>query len=181
MNSGVIFYGPPASGKDTIDAALCVLDTRFRHFERLKVGSGKVSGYRITTSSVVQSLRETGEVIWENSRYGATYVVDRPGLVEALERAIPVLHLGQPEAIEAVRSATPAVHWTVVELTTPRDVAIERFDQRNPHDAADRLKAWDETPPLKNASLRIDTSKTSVEEAANQIHTEAVRRAALPN
>ena len=36
MNIGVILYGPPAAGKDTITGELLALDPRYRQFSRLK-------------------------------------------------------------------------------------------------------------------------------------------------
>jgi len=35
---GVLLYGPPAAGKDTVSAALIAVDARYVLFERLKVG-----------------------------------------------------------------------------------------------------------------------------------------------
>jgi predicted PilT family ATPase len=39
MRSGILLYGPPAAGKDTITTALAALDARYAPFRRLKVGA----------------------------------------------------------------------------------------------------------------------------------------------
>lgn len=166
MKRGVILYGPPAAGKDTIDAALCDLDSEYRHFNRLKVGPGRTSGYRTTTPDELDALRADGEVIWENERYGATYAVDRRGLTAALQVCSPILHLGQPEAVRAVLDAVPEARWTVAALWCPRPVAARRLMQRGNVDVAERLAVWDATPALPTADLQIDTSITEPDIAA---------------
>ncbi|TQS03808.1 guanylate kinase, partial [Microbispora hainanensis] len=42
---GVVLYGPPASGKNTITAAMHRHDPRFRLLPKLKVGAGRADGY----------------------------------------------------------------------------------------------------------------------------------------
>lgn len=169
MQQGVILYGPPASGKDTVDAALRALSDDYLHFLRVKVGAGRTAGYRMMTDSALRDLREQDTVIWENSRYDATYVVDRPGLGDALDQGTPILHLGQPDGVAAVVHATPQARWTVIELWCPRDIALARAHARGTRDVGDRLTAWDLTPRLTSADLRIDTSTVTPEEAATQI------------
>ncbi|MEU8070658.1 kinase [Micromonospora sp. NPDC049151] len=163
---GVILYGPPASGKDTITAALHRLDAHYQQFERLKVGPGRTDGYRMTTEAELTALRASGDVVWENRRYGSVYVVDRPGLRQQLDDAVPVVHLGQVEAIDAVRQAFPDVRWTVVALICPRDVAEQRIVRRGTGDTWERLRAWDETAPTSTADITIDTSQAKPDEAA---------------
>ncbi|MGK5522443.1 kinase [Micromonospora sp. URMC 107] len=165
---GVIFYGPPAAGKDTVTGALCQLDQRYTQFQRLKAGSGRTAGYRMTSEEHLQELRVAGEVIWENHRYGATYVVDRPQLLALLDGRVPVVHLGQPEAIEAVKSAVPAARWLVVYLWCPRPVAATRITARGTGDTEARLRAWDETEPI-DADLTLNTGALSATEAAAEV------------
>ena len=88
---GIILYGPPAAGKDTITRALGKLDKRYVLFPRLKAGAGKTAGYRLTTESTVDILRAKNEIVWENRRYGAIYVVDQPSLLQQLADHVPVL------------------------------------------------------------------------------------------
>ena len=76
---GVILYGPPASGKDTVTAALTELNPRYAQFARLKVGAGKSAGYRMGTAEQLRELEAAGDVVYANTRYGNTYVIDRPG------------------------------------------------------------------------------------------------------
>ncbi len=166
---GVILYGPPASGKDTVTIALQSLDTRYRHFPRIKVGPGKHAGYRMIDTATLVDLGVAGEIIWQNERYGAQYAVDRQALSTALFTHIPVLHLGQLAAIEAIRQAA-RVQWFTVALWSDRDIAIERLRRRDPGDLAERLTAWDSTEPLPDADLRIDTGHTSPAQVAAAIH-----------
>jgi guanylate kinase len=166
---GVILYGPPAAGKDSTDAALRDRSADYIHFARIKVGSGNADGYRMVTKGALNELRLRREVIWENQRYGAIYAVDRPGLIEALEAGIPVIHLGQPEAVDSVVGSTPEARWTVVELWCPADVAEMRLKERGDTDLAQRMEAWRETPRLESADLRVDTAPVFPEFVASMI------------
>ena len=166
----VLLYGPPAAGKDTTTDALAKLDDRYRCFHRLKVGAGRTSGYRMTTVSYINALRDSGDVIWESRRYDALYVVDRASLAEMVTVCIPVLHVGQTEAVKAITAAVPATQWVVVWLWCPRDVAAERIAERGTGDTAARLRAWDETEPLPDADISINTAAIPAVEAAEAIH-----------
>ncbi|MFB7722322.1 kinase [Nocardia sp. NPDC056100] len=172
MPDAVMLYGPPAAGKDTVTKALANADPTFVLFKRLKVGGGRTDTYRITTDDQIAALARAGEIIWQNSRYDATYAVDRPEIQKMLmANMIPVLHLGQAEAIDVIRSAIPDVRWTVVELWCPKDLAEQRIRARNTNDVAARLVAWDETPRLipGQVDLGIDTSQTAPTESAIKI------------
>jgi guanylate kinase len=166
---GVMLYGPPASGKDTVTKALHRLDPSCVLFPRLKVGGGRTTSYRMTDSASVEALRMRGDVIWENHRYGALYLIDRPALVHRLQHHVPVLHLGQPEAIDAVIAATPGTSWAIVALWCPREVAAQRLTARGSDDVAARLCAWDTTPPIARAALTLNTAKHSPDAAARLI------------
>lgn len=173
---GVILYGPPASGKDTVTRALTQLDPIYVQFPRIKVGGGRRDGYRIATDADIAELRARGDVIWENRRYGALYVVDRPTLAAYLAGCMPVLHLGQPKAIDAVRDSIPA-EWLTVYLWCPREVAAERIAARQTGDVQDRIRAWHETPPI-TADLVIDTALTTPSEAAHHVLQRSTKRRA---
>jgi guanylate kinase len=170
----LVLYGPPAAGKDTITTALAALDNRYRLYERLKVGGGRTEGYRIVDRQCVEQLRRDGQLLWENYRYGALYAVERDSLLRMLPECIPVVHLGQPEAIDAIRAALPESQWTCVHLWCPREVAAERLAKRGTGDVDERLRAWDETAPLARADLFIDTATTSAAHAARAIHQVAL-------
>jgi guanylate kinase len=144
MRQGVILYGPPASGKDTVTDALIELDSRYARFLRLKVGSGKTDGYRMGTAQQLAQLEGVGDVIYANSRYGNTYVVDRPGLTQAFDGGIPVVHLGQIDGIRAVLDGY-AAGWVTVLLWNPREITEFRSKARNDRDTPARLAAWDAT------------------------------------
>jgi guanylate kinase len=166
---GVLLYGPPAAGKDTVTRALHALDPTYVLFRRLKVGPGRAVGYRLTSEYEISRLRQAGEVVWQNERYGATYVIDRPHLLGCLRTHVPVVHVGQLGAIDAVTNATPAATWLVVSLWCPKAAAHARLIARGSTDVADRIRAWDETDDPPCVDLAIDTGTTSPTDAAKQI------------
>ena len=166
----LLLYGPPASGKSTVTAALESLNHRFRLFPRLKLGEGRRSEYRAATREDLERLRAEGDVIWENERYGAVYATDRGHIASMLaDGLIPVLHAGQTEAVDAIAKAFPDVGLTRVSLTCPRPVAAARIARRATGDTSERLTAYDNTPPLPSADLVIDTAITQAENAARRI------------
>lgn len=166
---GIILYGPPCSGKDTVSHTLESLDARYSIFPRLKVGPGRTTSYRMTTEPELDRLRAGDEILWENQRYSARYAVDRSTLLEQLDQGHPILHLGQVEAVETIIGTVPSTQWLVVYLWCPRDVAEERMLRRATGDVAERLQVWDETPPLRSADLTVDTSLTTPLETASLI------------
>ena len=178
---GIILYGPPAAGKDTVTAALSVLNQRCVQFPLLKLGPGRATSYRTATPDDIDALRTTtGDIIWEHHRYGALYVIDRPTLSERLRLHVPVLHLGHPEAIPAVIDADPTAHWLVVQLWCPREVAERRLGERITNDIAERLRVWDSTPRIDTARSTINTAETSAADAARLIDSQ-LSPSALPN
>lgn len=184
MRSGIVLYGPPAAGKDTVTAALAALDARYVPFTRLKIGSGKSAGYRMGTSEQLADLESRGDVIYRNERYGNIYVVDRSGLEQATRGVgVPVVHLGQMAGVEVVSTRFPAL-WIHVLLWCSKQSTAERSRQRGDADTAARLAAWDATQadltahPQARWELRLDTDTTSPDEAAKRI--DAVIRIATP-
>jgi guanylate kinase len=169
VTEGIILYGPPAAGKDTVTAALHRVDSRYSLFQRVKVGGGRTTGYRMMTLTEAERMRTAGEILWENCRYSALYIVDRPALASRLRTGVPILHLGQPESIDAIRNGI-AAEWLVVSLWCPRDVAEARISARGTGDSDERLRAWDETPAIDRVDVLIDTSRTSPSDSARTIH-----------
>lgn len=175
MRQGILLYGPPAAGKDTITAALTELDARYVPFTRLKVGAGKSEGYRMGTAEQLAGLEACGDVIYRNERYGNVYVVDRPGLEQSMEGGrIPVVHLGQMAGMEQVTALYPA-HWVRVLLWCSKETTARRSPQRGDTDTAARLAAWDATQadlaahPQAQWELRVDTDATAPRQAAQRI------------
>lgn len=175
----VILYGPPAAGKNTVTKALIELDHDYQLYRRLKVGAGRTEGYRMTTPSYIDTLRDAGGILWENRRYGALYLVDRPSLTNMLRSCIPILHLGQVAAVKAITTSLPDTHWTVVWLWCPRHVALKRITERGTGDTAERLRTWDETESLPEADISINTVKVHPDTAAATIRSHVERRAGV--
>lgn len=172
---GLILYGPPAAGKDTVTRALQEVSGDYRLFSRLKVGSGKSAGYRMGTAEQLTELEKSGDVVYQNSRYGNTYVVDRPGLDDAFAGGVPIVHLGQIEGIDAVVTGYPAA-WSAVLLWCSREVTEARSADRGDSDTRARLTAWDATQadvdvhPAQVWDLSVDTTSVGPAEAARLIH-----------
>ncbi|MEU5499497.1 phosphotransferase-like protein [Streptomyces griseofuscus] len=179
---GVILYGPPASGKDTVTAALTELHAKYTQFARLKFGSGKSAGYRMGTAEQLHALEATGGVLYVNTRYGNTYAIDRPGVDAAFAAGVPVIHLGQVDGIRALVDGCPA-DWSVVLLWCPREVTEQRSAGRGDSDTAARLAAWDATCEDLDAhpdmvwDLTVDTTASSPQDAARLIDQLLARQA----
>ncbi|RPK78169.1 MULTISPECIES: guanylate kinase [Streptomyces] len=179
---GVILYGPPASGKDTVTTALTELDPKYAQFARLKVGTGKATGYRMGTPEQLHELESVGDVVYANSRYGNTYAIDRPGVDAAFAAGVPVMHLGQIDGIRALVDGYPA-DWSVVLLWCPREVTAQRSAGRGDSDTAARLAAWDATRadldahPGATWDLTVDTTAAAPQDAARLIDQLLAQRA----
>lgn len=142
--SGVILYGPPGSGKDTITAELSALRSEFTLFQRLKAGPGRSAGYRMTSIDHIEELSQAGELLYRNARYDAEYAIDRRGVTDLVQDdRIPVLHMGQVAGAGAV--ADFPLHWIRVLLWCPLDVTESRSIGRGDKDVEARVKVWHET------------------------------------
>ncbi|MEV6225367.1 kinase [Nocardia fluminea] len=123
----------------------------------------------MTNDAELDHLEEAGQIVWGNQRYGARYAIDRPGLDKLVSAGlIPVVHAGQPQVIDAVRSATPDLAWTVVQLTCDQVTAETRIIARQTGDVAERLAVRAATPTI-DADLTINTATMDPEEAAHRI------------
>jgi len=173
--SGVVLYGPPAAGKDTITRELTITWPRYTAFRRLKAGNGNNHGYRIVDQAVLDDLDAAGQLLYLNRRYGNTYAVDRPELDRLREAArTPILHLGQLDGVEAV--TTYPIRWVRVLLWCPRAITEQRAIARGNADALERLAAWDQTladlteHPAALFDQLIRTDRTDPRAAALSIH-----------
>jgi guanylate kinase len=182
FSQGVILYGPPASGKDTVTTALSGLRSKYRQFARLKAGSGRATGYRMCTAEQLNALDAAGDVVYANTRYGNTYVIDRPGIDEAFTAGVPVVHLGQIEGIRSLVDGYPAT-WTLVLLWCARETTAERSMRRSDADTTARLAAWDATRkdldkhPELVWDLTVDTTNVGPQDAARLIDQLLMRQA----
>lgn len=172
--TGVVLYGPPASGKSAVTAELGALDSRFTLFERLRASQTPKPGYRNITAAEADALVAQGQVLYENSRYGNRYIVDR-GEVRRLTSAglVPVLHLGQIEGIRAVMLRSG--QWLTVRLLCARETTLKRSHERGDSDVLQRLAAWDQTAEdlARNEAfpfaLRLDSDYLSAHQSAAMI------------
>ncbi|MEV4251962.1 guanylate kinase [Spirillospora sp. NPDC049652] len=178
---GVILYGPPASGKDTITAELSRLDDRFTLLTKLKAGRGRSVGYRYVPPAELDALRTAGRLILETERYGNRYAVDRQD-IDALTDAgrIPIVHVGDIPGVAVLSSAIPLT-WTRVRLWAPREVTAARSTHRGDTDTTSRLAAWDEAEADRRTNgeavrfdLTIRTHETDPAEAAKRISRAAL-------
>lgn len=185
MTRGVILYGPPAAGKDTITAALAKIDRKYAQFTRLKIGSGKVDGYRMGTAEQLAQLEAAGGVVYRNERYGNVYVIDRPGLDDAFAAGVPVVHLGQVAGVQDLLAGYPA-DWVTVLLWCPQSVTEQRSLGRGDADTAKRIAVWKETQADLAAhsgfqwDLTLRTDLTQPPQAARLIRQALWRRSEGP-
>lgn len=179
---GVILYGPPAAGKDTVTTALTELSPNYTLLPRLKIGAGKSAGYRMGTREQLLELEAAGDVLYANARYGNTYVIDRPAVHYAFAAGMPVVHLGQTDGIRALVGGYPA-DWLVVLLWCSRQVAKQRSIERGDSDTTSRLVAWDATRkdlaehPGITWHLTLNTAAVSPQDAARSIDRNRRERA----
>lgn len=173
---GVVLYGPPASGKDTVTAALHRLDSRFVLLPKLKVGTGRAEGYEFVTAERLERLREAGRLVAETRRYGNVYAVDRQTIDELTAAgAVPVAHMGNIADLRRLVGREPDA-WLRVLLWVPREVTEARSAGRGDADTGKRLAAWDETLADLEANtdegffhLRLHTDRLSADAAAEEI------------
>ncbi|GGL39709.1 guanylate kinase [Planomonospora parontospora] len=173
---GIVLYGPPASGKDTITAALHRLDPWCVLLPKLKVGTGRADGYEFVSAEHLDKLRQAGRLLVETHRYGNVYAVDRQ-TVEDRQAAgyVSVVHMGNIPDLRKLMGREPD-SWLRVLLWVPREVTAQRSAERGDPDTEKRLTAWDETLADLEAHadagffhLRIHTDRLSPDAAAGEI------------
>ncbi|WP_067142750.1 phosphotransferase-like protein [Microtetraspora malaysiensis] len=140
---GIVLYGPPASGKSTITAALADTDPQFTLLRKLKVGTGRADEYDFVTAEHLEQLREAGRLLVETRRYGNVYAVDAR-TVDAMTEAgqIPIVHVGSITDLHQLTGS--GGDWLTVRLWVPREVCGQRSRSRGDPDTGKRLQAWDE-------------------------------------
>lgn len=171
---GVILYGPPTSGKDTVTAELTRQDDRYALLPKLKVGTGRIAGYRYVTATELAKLRDAGRLVVETHRYGNVYAVDRDDIAALVEAGkVPIVHMGNVADLRRLRDAVP-LDWTAALLWIPRDLCADRSKHRGDVDTPKRLQAWDET---RNDLQAAATPVFNLVIHTDQVdHTETARR-----
>jgi guanylate kinase len=175
MRPGLVLYGPPASGKDTITAELGRIDPRCQLFRKLKVGGGRGDAYRMIERDAFLALVRRGEILYHNERYGNVYAVDLPEL-RALRTngVIPIVHMGQLAGVTAMLDHQ--ADWLFARLCCRRETTALRAHGRGSIDVAARLQVWDEmAAELANAGslpphLTIDTDAHPPAAAARALY-----------
>lgn len=173
---GIVLYGPPASGKDTVTAALARLDPRFVLLPKLKVGTGRATGYEFVSAEHLDKLREASRLLVETRRYGNIYAVDRQSIEDRhAAGSVPVVHMGNLADLRQLIGRTPD-SWLRVLLWVPREVTEQRSRSRGDADTGKRLTAWDETLADLEAGtdagffhLRLHTDRIGADAAAEEI------------
>lgn len=167
-----MLYGPPASGKSTVTAALTVLDPRFVLLRKLKAGTRHGSEYEFVSFERLAELRAAGRLLVESHRYGNAYAVDRHQVEQIAETGqVPVVHMG---TIRDVHRLVDGGRWLVVLLWVSREACERRSRQRGDSDTAQRLRAWDETMADLHAhddglfACRFRTEEVTPAEAARR-------------
>lgn len=169
----LLLSGPTASGKDTVTQALTNLDDRFVLFPRLKVGSGRSTGYRMVGQADLEKLHSEGGVIQSHVRYGNTYAVDAPTLRKMLTAGQwPVIHVGRLANLAPLRAAARSLS---VLLWVDESIVAQRLHARGNIDIRERLAAWQEERDDVLAALPgtwdvvVSTANTSPNAVARRV------------
>lgn len=164
-------FGAPAAGKDTVNAHLTAAAPRMRHFQKLKCGGGRTTGYEIVSAERLKELRSLGRIMSEVERYGAVYAVDRDRLARMEEQGlIPILHTASMEEW----SAMTGLHTLAVLLDVSRDEAQRRLLERDKSTVKDRLAVFDrvalDIPKVRrSADLILESDRLSAADAASAV------------
>lgn len=176
--TGLVLYGPPTAGKDTIGAALRRLDDRFRPVPKVKSGTGRSAGYRMVDAGVFENMRVSGRLAGVSERYGNRYGVDRHDVRQIVDAGChPVVHSGRLTDMERLVTELGGT-WLAVLLWCDRDTTTRRSLERGDTDSPARLAVWECTraellaDPCRSSrafDFAVRTDRTRVSSAARLI------------
>ena len=136
---GVVLFGPPASGKDTVTACMDAMYPDVALYEKLKTGAGRSLGYRFIDADELDQRRRSGRLT-SVVRYGNQYSVDHAELdAWELQGRIPVVHTTD---LDELGNLAARAGWLVVGLWARRRIAAERLLARGDLELSQRLDLW---------------------------------------
>jgi guanylate kinase len=162
----ILMSGTPASGKDTISAALMALSPQFSHFKKHKIGTGGKldDSYILVSKEQFDSMAQDQQFIQYHYRYDRGYGVARSELERCWAQGkTPIIHVGKYENIAMFSDS--GIDIFSILLLSSREQSEQRLCARHPGDPEEvqaRLKAYDEERAelaaliLNGSALRFD-------------------------
>lgn len=140
---GLILYGAPASGKHTIAKFLETSGLGYENYPKLKLGHGKVAGYRMITAEQMRQVNQHRLLVQYNERYGNWYAVEKYLIYKMLGQGkVPIFHMGVSAGISEIINFAPG-QWLKVWLRCSPMEARQRLTTRGEIDVEDRMTVWE--------------------------------------
>lgn len=169
----IVLYGGPTTGKDSITSQLESVDRRFVLYKKIKVGTGRSTGY------VMSAARPSGaDIVSEVRRYENSYFVTWSTITNHLARhEVPVIHTSSMSEVELLRTALPrriGIQPYVALLTNSYSDFRCRSSARGDVDQEARSAVWlrsrrDALQVGPIFDTAVDTSRQSARRSASEI------------